>query len=729
MTEPAQAAPPAPLLKLRDDLRFSYQSYGDRPCYLIEDPVSGHYFQIGLTEYAFIREFDGHTTQAEALARLNFNQAADDLLLDETQARQLSHWLTHSQLAYVQHPERKSWHLLPAAGKRLQLVMKFLNPIFMKISLGSPDRWLQRSLPWFGWMLMPRFFGLWLFLVGSGLYLLLAQPARFAAAASGLLTLHNALWLGLAWVLIKTVHEIAHGWVCKHYGGHVHEAGIFLILFAPLGGYVNASSMWRFTSKWQRIHVSIAGMYIELLIAGIAAWVWTYTETSPLNYLAYNLILIAGIGTLVFNANPLMRFDGYYILSDLLDIPNLYGSGQRYMRWLWRWLWQGRREAIPNWPAAQVRVIKVYGLASWLWRVLVMVGLLSAATLMFHQLGMVIALLGLLSWLGVPLFQFITQMRQDPEAKPVLRRLTFRVGVFLLLGLLVWQLPWSRTLSVPAVVDYAGANTVRVESPGFVSQIAVKPGDTVAAGALLLVLDNKDLQASLQDLNLQVQISQLKQQQSVKEGALSAYQVEQEKLRDLLNKQRETASRVAQLTLYAPIAGTVIAEDLQKLDGVYLQQGQEILTLGNVTQMEIRASIPQQEIEEFRAAEGGPVTVYADRQPLRSLSGELVRLTPGATSRILHPALTALGGGALPVRPRPPASTEEPRSEEEQYEYLTPRFIATVKLTAGADIGSLQAGETAAVLLHTPPRKIGYWLSQWFTRHLLILLDPTPPFA
>jgi len=431
----------------------------------------------------------------------------------------------------------------------------------------------------------------------------------------------------------------------------------------------------------------------------------------------------------VFNANPLMRFDGYYILSDLLDIPNLYGSGQRYMRWLWRRLWQGRREAIPNWPTAQVRVIKFYGLASWLWRVLVMVGLLSAATLMFHQLGMVIALLGLLSWLGVPLFQFITQMRQDPEAKPVLRRLTFRVGAFLLLGLLVWQLPWSRTLSVPAVVDYAGANTVRVESPGFVSQIAVKPGDAVAAGALLLVLDNKDLQASLQDLNLQVQISQLKQQQYVKEGALSAYQVEQEKLRDLLNKQRETASRVAQLTLYAPIAGTVIAEDLQKLDGVYLQQGQEILTLGNVTQMEIRASIPQQEIEEFRAGEGGPVTVYADRQPLTALAGELVRLTPGATPRILHPALTALGGGALPVRPRPPASTEEPRSEEEQYEYLTPRFIATVKLTAGADIGSLQAGETAAVLLHTPPRKIGYWLSQWFTRHLLILLDPTPPFA
>ncbi|MDM8545949.1 efflux RND transporter periplasmic adaptor subunit [Candidatus Venteria ishoeyi] len=716
-TQPASGGSPAPaqempLLKLRDDLVFTVQSYGDQPCYLVEDPVNGSFFRIGVPEYKLLQHLNGEHTLEQALDQVNSHRLEDMPLLEMDVAQPLAQWLVHSQLAYMQHPETKNWQLAAPPDDTLQKVAKRINVLFIKLPLGSPDRWLERLYPKLSWMLGARFFWVWLLLVITGTYQIASHSTRFAQAASSLLSINNAVWLLLAWVFIKTIHEFFHGLVCKKYGGFVHEAGIFLILFAPLGGYVNATSMWRFTSRWQRMHVSVAGMFIELLIAAIAAWVWVYSQPGMVNYLAYNMIIIAGIGTLLFNANPLMRFDGYYVLSDGWDIPNLYASGQRYMRYLWRRYLQGRTEKKPDFPADKRTRIQAYGIASWLWRILIMLGLLVAATLLFHGAGVVIATIGLVSWLALPALRFLIQLNKDPQKRAVMKHLLLvSVIAGALLAVVLLQVQWSRNLSAPALLDYADATVIRADSPGFIKMLPVKNGDYVQAGEMLLQLQNHELEMELQDLALQLKIHELKRQQYFQDELLSAAQVEQEKLQELETKYREIRRQVEGLKITASVAGHVIAPELEKLQDAYVSRGMEILTLGNLEQIEVNVSIAQNDIDYFRAGIGNSAEMYTDSQPLTALDVVLERVNPAASQDIMYPMLTAVAGGDLAVKPKADAGENDP-----QYEHLSPRFSGVIQLSP-EQAKKVHAGERAQVLITTAPQPLWNWLSQGVRRY------------
>lgn len=696
-----------PLLKLRQDLNFRYQHYGDDAYYLIEDPVDGEFYQIGLTEYALLRKLDGATTLDDIAA-----SSAHEF--NPLEVKLLGSWLVQSRLAYMQDPDSKSWHLAPNTAEKRQRMMRLLNPIFIRLPLGSPDRLLDAALPWFRWMLGWPFFLLWLLIVITGAYQIAANADAFAESANSLLSVHNILWMAIAWTLIKTIHELFHGLVCKKYGGYIHEAGVFLILFTPLGGFVNASSAWRFSSKWQRIHVSVAGMFIELLLAGIGAWLWAYSEPGPLNYIAYNMIVIAGIGTLAFNANPLMRFDGYYVLADILDIPNLYTSGQKYIRYLGKHYIGGRDTVFP--PAGpKAGFVKVYGIAAFLWRIMIMLSIILMASLISQGVGVVMASVGLFFWIGMPFIMLILSLRKDPQSKFVIARLlSFLAVIGVLLALLLTQVEWSRHLSAPAVLDYADAEVVRAETPGFIRVLHVEIGEQVKSGQILAELENPELVMQRDNLRLEIERLEIKRQHYFKQNQLSEYQLEQEKITELQTKLRDLEGRVAALSLQAPRDGTVIADqELALLQDQYLRRGQELLTLGDPQQIEVRLSIGQDDIDYFRAHQGKLAEVYLERTPLKPVLAHLDKVKPAADRRIQSLALTAVGGGPLDVQPsRNESSPDQGRetgngkAQTNAYEHLKPRFSGLIRLptTLGR---SLSAGERAEVVIATAPQTLG----------------------
>ncbi|WP_062148891.1 efflux RND transporter periplasmic adaptor subunit [Beggiatoa leptomitoformis] len=693
---------PALQIKLRDDLIFTFQSYGERPCYLIEDPLYGNYFQIGLAEYTFIQQLDGHNSVADAA------KVAPEL--DATQIQQISYWLIQSQLVYIWNVEQRNWFLPHAPRDPMQKWAGRLNALFIKIPLGSPDYWLEQLLPYTRWLLGWAFFVLWLLICGSGFYLVMANIDHFIHSASSLLLPHNALWLLLAWIIVKVLHETAHGLVCKKYGGHIHQAGIMLILFAPIGAYMNANASWRLTSRWQRIHVSLAGMYAELFVAGIAAWIWAYSDTGALNYLSYNIVIITSISTLLFNANPLMRFDGYYILSDLLNIPNLYISGQRYIRYLNQRYIQGRKITRPTWTGKRTTIIKGYAFASLIWRWLVVIGLLIAANHLFYGAGVILATMAGISMLALPLARFFIGLYKDTNRGAILRHLSLLLLIFSLFsGLLLTQVYWSRTITVPAVFDYADAQTIRTETAGFIKKIYIKSGDNVMTGDILLTLDNPDLYQEQRDLQLQIQTRELRRQHATTQGQLSDAQGENEKLQDLQHQLQEKNLQITALNIKATQTGTIIATELDNLLGVYLQRGTEILTLANPQQLEVKASIPQMDIDAFRANEGQSVHLYRHSQPSHAMNATLTRVNPSATQTILHPALTVLAGGELPVKPKAQQTEHKQQNStdnSENYEYLTPRFTATLTLPPDEQ-HTIYAGETAFVTLKSPAQTLG----------------------
>ncbi len=697
-----------PLLKLRQDLHFSFQSYSGNPCYLVEDTLNDSYFQIGELEYQFLHYLDGKTPIEQILLQMP--------MLSTEQAQLICQYAIQSQIVYLK--TEQGWQLANPPKMKAAKLFQTLNILFIKIPLGSPDRWLSALLPYCRWMLGWGFFAVWLFLVISGGYLVANQFYRFSHAASNLLLPNNFIWLGVAWTIIKVLHETFHGLVCKKYGGFVQQAGIMLILFVPLGAYVNVTSSWKLRSKWQRIHISVAGIYLELLLSSLAAWVWSYTETGVINYLAYNIIVIAAIGTILFNANPLMRFDGYYILSDLLNMPNLYLHGQKYIRYLNRRYLQGHKE---NSPTDSI-FIKVYALCSLVWRWLVIFSLFITSLWLWHGAGVVIAILSLLSILVLPLSQFFKNLNLNVEKNKVIKQLSLRLTILSIIVLVVLtQVSWSPRLSAPAVIDYQPSVTVRAETAGFVATIAVKNGEQVAENQLLMVLENPELVSQQRDIALQVQISELKKQQLFNKNELAASQAEEEKLKAFRAQLADLNFKVEHLKIHAPLAGTVIADNLTDFKDLYVKRGVEILTIANPNHLEVKISIPQEEVEAFRANVNQTIWVYLDANPTQAIPTLLDRVNPSASQTILYPALTVLGGGLIPVKPKTEEQRKIEKNNEMQYEYLKPHFDGRSQLPNPAAM--IKAGQTAKVMILSPPRTLGYSLYVTIERYLQKLLE------
>ncbi|MEO8496039.1 MAG: hypothetical protein ABI614_13285 [Planctomycetota bacterium] len=363
----------------------------------------------------------------------------------------------------------------------------------MQFSLGSPNKLLSALVVPLGWL-----FSFWAMLAGllviaAGVGTVVSHAEKFAAASHSVLTPHNWVWLGLAWLGLKIVHELAHGLCCKYHRGEVREAGVVFMLLAPMA-YIDVTSCWRFPSKWQRIHVAAAGMYVELLLASVAAIVWSRIDSPVFNHLLYNVIVMASLSTLLFNANPLMRFDGYYILADLLGIPNLGSEASRFVKQLANRIFFGARMQPFELVGLRLWCVRMYGLASAAWRLLLCFSLATAASVLLHGAGVVLAFCGLFAWFGLPAWQVATDLaRRFHEARAsFVRALCVGCVLAMALALVGTQVPWPGAMTAPAIVEYAEQSIVRSRAAGFVTRVCVGDGELVTAGQLLLELSNKE---------------------------------------------------------------------------------------------------------------------------------------------------------------------------------------------------------------------------------------------
>jgi len=453
-------------------------------------------------------------------------------------------------------------------------------------------------------------------------------------------------------------------------------------------------------------------MFIELFMAGIAAWVWAYSDVGGLSFFTYNVIILATVVTLFFNANPLMKFDGYYVLSDLTSIPNLYTSGRAYVKYLRERYFQGRPVPYPLWHSpTKTTIIKIHALLALAWRILVISGLIMLASQMLYGAGIIMAVMSITFMLILPLSRFLMTLLKDPQGAYIMRRVILSIVVFTVaITLILTQITWSSRLSAPAIIDYADSVIVRMKTEGFVRSISVKQGDTVKVGQILIELENKDLVNQREDLALQLRLSELKRQQYFNENILAEYQSESEKIKDLQTKWVEIDEKVRALVVHAPIAGTVVVENFEDLQDSFLSLGAEILTIANPEQMQAKIAIPQADIETFRAHEGKEIQVYRNSDPLHAISAILDEVKPSATLTILDSALTAIGGGPIDVKP---ISKEDMPDNTEPFEYLTPHFLAEVTLPVNMT-ALVKAGETAKVVLYSAPKTLGQLLKLAF---------------
>lgn len=682
---------------LRRDLRFRRQDCQAPASYIVEDPTNGRFFRIGVDEYALLMLLDGHRNLAQVV-----EQGASQL-----GARAFT---DHEVLLTCQWLWREGL-LDSSAAQRLPVKTPLarFNPLFWRTRLGDPSRALERLHHYLHWLFSPAALVVWVVLVTSGLYTIVIDVTRFQQAAHGILTRDNALWLALIWIGLKVVHETAHGLVCRHFGGAAREAGVVWILFMPLA-YVDVSTMWRFRSRWARIATAGAGMYAELGCAALAALVWSNSAPGLLNHLAYNIIAIGAIASLLVNANPLMRFDGYHMLADFFAIPNLYGRGHQFVRWLGRRLVLGAAAGrAPRWPGGRETAIASYGLTSAVWRMMVTVLLMIAASQLLAGAGVVLVVLSLLLT-STPMIMNWWRGRHGAQARVFSATQLLRPLLMLTLLFTLCVLPWPGRFDAPALIDFDAPIPLRTTAGGFVREVHVTGGEQVRGGQLLAVLENPELNAAHRELELELAASEVRVLAAQARGDLAAASVLSGTQAALSGRVDDLARRLHTLRIIAPADGAVISTHLDNLVGQYLKTGAEVLSLANTAAREIRISVPEMDAQRFAAARGA--TVEFELVDGQRLSATLAQIEPQAATTVVDLALTASGGGPIAVRMAMVGEGEGPR-------YIAPRFLAKARINRADLPVAGQRGRLHLPRTYVPAAQVIYQrIASWFDASL-----------
>ena len=311
------------------------------------------------------------------------------------------------------------------------------------------------------------------------------------------------MWL--LFPVIKLLHEFGHAFAVKAYGGEVHEMGVMILVLTPVP-YVDASSAWAFRSKWQRVLVGGAGMVVEVFIASFALFLWLNLEPGILRSLCYNTILIAGISTVLFNANPLLRFDGYYMLMDYLEIPNLRQRATQYLVYLCERYLFGKRDADPpNASPGERAWFVAFSVTSFLYRILVIVAILLFLGEQSLLLGLIFAGSTAFAWLVLPTMKIGNYLANSPRIRRVRSR-AVTVATILLGGLVVLlaAVPVPLRTLTEGVVWVPEEGIVRAGADGFVTRVVATPGTWVKPGDVLVECQDFDLVTEAQVLEGQL---------------------------------------------------------------------------------------------------------------------------------------------------------------------------------------------------------------------------------
>ncbi|HVZ17617.1 MAG TPA: hypothetical protein VG897_10900, partial [Terriglobales bacterium] len=386
---------------LRPDVIIRRQRYRGERWYVLQNPMSSRYFRLQPSAYEFVARLRPQKTVQEVWQEC-VDRFPDEAPGQEAVLRLLSELYYANLLHYEQAADSGQLFERHKQSQQRMLAARLLNLMFMRFPLLDPDEFLVRTMPVVGKMITWVGAFIWMLVVGFGVKVVVDNFSLLRLQGQGVLAPGNLPLLYVSLVFLKAFHEFGHAYFCRKFGGEVHIMGVLLMIFTPVP-YMDASSSWGLRSRRQRVLVGSAGMIVELFVAAIAAFIWSKTGQGTLHSVCYNLMFIASVSTLIFNLNPLLRFDGYYILSDLLEIPNLSQRAMGQLRHLWEHYIFGVKESeSPAHSMSESAWLVFYGITSGIYRVVVFAGVLLLVADRFLIIGILMAVICAISWVTVP---------------------------------------------------------------------------------------------------------------------------------------------------------------------------------------------------------------------------------------------------------------------------------------------------------------------------------------
>jgi len=581
------------------------------------------------------------------------------------------------------------------------------NPLAIKFPLHNPDHWLGIVVGKLPWLFSRWFLVTVLSVIAVAVTAALVNSSLITQEFARVASSPTHWWLfGLMYPILKAVHEIGHALVIKRWGGAVHEMGITFLVLMPIP-YVDASDAWMFPSKYQRMLVGAAGMIAECSIAAAGLIVFLLVQPGLIRELGFAVFVMGSVSTLLFNANPLLKFDGYYILQDWLDIPNLSTRSQSYCRYLVRkYLFRVDTAASPVSAAGERRWFLSYGILASLYRCLVTVFIALYLASHYLVLGVALALFALFQLLINPILKLIKYLRFSPELANIRRSsMAKTVGITFLMCALVAFIPMPSSTRTEGVVWVPQQAQVFAASAGLIEEIFVTPGAMVEAGQLLVRLHAPALQTAQEVLEselkgVRIEYRAMQQTDTGKAQSLAA---------DIASMERELADlqrRVKQLNIVAGNDGQFVVENNGLVLGRHVKQGELLAYVVNKQDLMVKAVLTQQRIERVQAGVDRVGVRLADRFS-ESLDATLTRQTPAALNSLPSPALAYDGKSGIAVASQ----------TDEQLKTIERVFHIEIALPNESTIAGI--GGRAYVTLHHQPESLGrrWWRS---TRQLLL---------
>lgn len=694
--------------RLRPHVQITRQHYRGQRWHVVHDPATNQFYRLNAIGHEFVGLFDGRRT-VEEIWTISLERHGDAAPTQQEAIQLIGQLYNSNLLAIDAAPEVEQ--LLRRGRERLKrkALGQAVGIMYFKIRLFNPDTIVSAIEPVLRPILNRWGMIAWLAMIIFALFKIAPHSDRLFSGVENTVAPSNWLWLGVVFIVTKAIHELGHGVILKRFGGQVPEFGIMLLVLFP-APYVDASAAWALPSKWKRIAVGAGGMIFELFVASIAALVWVATlntDGSLTHQLAYNAMFVASVSTVLFNANPLMRFDGYYMLSDLMEMPNLQQRSQNMLKYFFKKRVYGlKNESPPATSASERWTLVIYGILSIAYRIFLFFSITLQVMGLMFAVGLLLAIWTAAMWFILPVAKMVHWLASAPNlhdkrARAVATTLAMAAVVLLAVGVI----PFPDRRRASGVVEPIARSGVFFGSDGFVVEAFVKPGDRVEAGTVLARLENRDLRSRIAMGRAQIERVESALRQSTLNQPV-AVDVYAEQLRGMHEQLAYLEQKVANFEIRAPHAGFVAGADPTLLVGAFVREGQGLCEIIDDSKVRVIASLSQRENSwAVQAAQGAlPVTAqvrFYSAVP-RAVDADVLELIEAGQSTLVHPSLGYGGGGGIATAPDDRSGL---RAASKQFEMrLAPEAIGG---WSGAP------GERVAVRFTLPSKPLGV---QWLDR-------------
>lgn len=639
--------------RLKTHAEIHRQRFRGETWYILQDHQTGRFHRLSPAANLFVCLLDGRRT-VNAVWQTVCERFEDDPPTQDEIIRLLSQLHAADLLASAALPNLDEVAHRHDSQARKNLLMKLRNPMALRFPLFDPDRLLDATIP----IVRPLFtvvgFLLWLALIATGIAIAwLEWPALTGGLADRVLSAENVLIIFFAYPIVKFIHELGHAYATKVWGGEVHEVGVMFLVFIPIP-YVDASASSAFAEKWRRAVVGGAGIMVELALAAGALIFWSLAEPGIARAFAFNVVLIGSISTLFFNGNPLLRFDGYYVLADLIEVPNLGTRANKYLAYVTQRYGFGLHDTpSPTLTDSERKWLFGYAVGSFIYRIFITVVIaLFVATKLFI-IGVLLAIWGLTNALVLPILKGLKFVFFSPKLRHSRgRAVTLTGGTVAALLAIVFLLPLPHATVARGVVWVPSDAIVRTGTDGFVAEVS-EPVDgvglPVAARDVVVRMEDPVIDARIGVLEARVAEHELRLN-SVRALDPVQERLVEEQVRHLRAELAFHRERRDQLAVAAPAAGTFVAPDAAGLMGRYLAKGEQVGYVVRDGGLTLRVVVPQTEADLVRG-DTGAVAVRFVHDLATSIPARIVREVPAADRALPSLALSTEAGGDVVLDP------------------------------------------------------------------------------